>query len=120
MTLTASRVIAEFRGLRWMPLQPRHLDYPNAQFLIIGESRGLDHATKALDSDQKHSRETPLEEMEKLEGEDEIRVKHLKGKRTHQIIVVGRMLTEEQVMILSLLISALVRKNIQKSLLRGR
>jgi hypothetical protein len=70
----------EFRGLRWMPLQPKHLDYPNAQLLIIGESHGLDHATEALDRDQRHGKETPLEEMEKLEGEDEIRVKHLKGK----------------------------------------
>jgi hypothetical protein len=84
LTLTASRIIEEFRGLRWMPLQPKHLDYPNAQLLIIGESRGLDHATEALDMDQRHGKETPLEEMEKLEGEDEIRVKHLKGKRPHQ------------------------------------
>ncbi len=59
----------EFRGLRWMPLQPKHLDYPNAQLLLIGDSHGLDNATEALDR----------EEMEKLEGEDEIRVKHLKG-----------------------------------------
>jgi hypothetical protein len=95
LTLTASRIVEEFRGLRWMPLQPKHLDYPNAQLLIIGESRGLDHATEALDRDQKHGKETPLEEMEKLEGEDEIRVKHLKGKRIHQTIVVDRMLTEE-------------------------
>ena len=69
----------EFRGRRWMPLQPKHLEYPNAQLLIIGESRGLDHATEALDRDQRNGKETPLEEMEKLEGEDEIRVKHLQG-----------------------------------------
>jgi hypothetical protein len=74
------RIMDEFRGRRWMPLQPKHLDYPNAQLLIIGESRGLDHATEALGRDQRHDKETPLEEMEKLEGEDEIRVKHLKGK----------------------------------------
>lgn len=69
----------EFRSLRWMPSHPKHLDYPNAQFLIIGESSGLDKATEALDRDTRHDKETPLEEMEKLEGEDEIRVKHLKG-----------------------------------------
>ena len=120
MIPTALRIMREFRGLRWMPLQPKHLDYPNAQFLIIGESRGLDHATKAMDSDQKHGRETPLEEMEKLEGEDEIRVKHLKGKCIHQTIVVDGTLMEEQVMMLSLLILASARKNIQKSLLHGR
>lgn len=70
----------EFRNRRWMPLEPKHLDYPNAQLLIIGESHRLDRATEALDRDQHHDKETPLEEMEKLEGEDEIRVKHLKGK----------------------------------------
>jgi hypothetical protein len=48
--------------------------------LLIGESYGLDHATEALDWDPKHEKETLLEEMEKLEGKDEIRVKYLKGK----------------------------------------
>lgn len=70
----------EFRGRRWMPLRPKHLDHPNAQLLLIGEPSGLDKATEALDRDQRHDKETPLEEMEKLEGEDEIRVKHLNGK----------------------------------------
>lgn len=72
----------EFRGLRWMPLQPKHIDYTNAQLLIIGESHRLDQATEALDRDQKHGKETPLEEMEKLEDEDQIRVQHLKGKHS--------------------------------------
>lgn len=61
-------------------MQPKHLDYENAQLLIIGESSGIDKATEPLQRDSKHDKETPLEEMEKLEGEDEIRVKHLKGK----------------------------------------
>ena len=70
----------EFRNLRWMPAQPKHLDFPNAQLLIIGESSGLDKATEAMPKDTKKDKETPLEEMEKLEGEDAIRVKDLKGK----------------------------------------
>ena len=69
----------EFRGLRWMPVQPKYLDYANAQLLLIGESSGLNKATEAMPQDEKQDKETPLEEMEKLEGEDEIRVKHLKG-----------------------------------------
>ena len=75
------RILNEFRGLRWMPLQPKHLDYENAQFIVIGEGSGeLDKATEPQEKDEKHDKDTPLEEMEKLEHEDEIRVKHLKGE----------------------------------------
>ena len=62
-----------------MPLQPKLLDYENTQFLLIGESGGIENALVPQDQDQKNNTETPQEEMEKLEGEDEIRVKHLKG-----------------------------------------
>lgn len=75
------RILDEFRSLRWMPLQPKHLDYENAQFIVIGEGSGeLDKATEPQQKDEKHDKDTPLEEMEKLEHEDEIRVKHLKGE----------------------------------------
>ena len=64
-----------------MPLEPSLLDYENTQFLLIGESRGIDNALQAQDGDEKkEDRETPHEEMEKLEHEDEIRVQHLKGR----------------------------------------
>jgi hypothetical protein len=64
-----------------MPSQPRHLDYVNSQFLIIGEGQGSTaKATEPQSQDVKAGKEEPLEELEKLEGEDEIRVKHLKGK----------------------------------------
>ena len=72
----------EFRNLRWMPAQPRHLDYANAQLLIIGESSGIEKATEQLPRDEKNDKDTPLEEMDKLEHEDQIRVKHLKGDDT--------------------------------------
>jgi hypothetical protein len=63
-----------------MPSQPKHLDYPNAQILLIGEGQGdVEKATKPQPDDEKEGKEMPIEEMEKLEGEDEIRVKHLKG-----------------------------------------
>ena len=70
-------LLDEFRGLRWKPLEPKYLDYENAQFLIIGES--FDHATEQRPKDEREGNAAPEEEMEKLEGEDEIRVKHLKG-----------------------------------------
>lgn len=76
----SKEVLDEFRSLRWMPLQPKHLDYVNAQFLIIGEGRGsIEKATRPQSQDEKDGKEKPVEEMEKLEGEDEIRVRHLEG-----------------------------------------
>ena len=75
------RILDEFRSFRWMPLHPKHLDYENAQFIVIGEEVGkLDKATEPQAKDEKHDKDTPLKEMEKLEHEDEIRVKHLKGE----------------------------------------
>ena len=61
-------------------MQPKHLDYPNSQILLIGE--GQDDLGKATDQqagDEKAEKDTPLEEMEKLEEEDERRVEGLKG-----------------------------------------
>ncbi|KAI9874656.1 MAG: hypothetical protein M1830_009423 [Pleopsidium flavum] len=73
-------ILEEFRSLRWMPMQPKLLDYENTQFLVIGEGIGeLGKATEQQAEDEKHDKDTPLEEMEKLEHEDELRVKHLKG-----------------------------------------
>ena len=69
-----------FRGRGWMPLQAGILDYENAQILLIGEQSGeISKAMQPSEKDQKHHKETPLEEMEKLEHEDDIRIQHLKG-----------------------------------------
>ncbi|MCJ1422523.1 hypothetical protein MMC29_000403 [Sticta canariensis] len=73
-------ILDEFRSLRWMPLQPKLLDYVNTQFLVIGHAdNDLEKATKQLPVDEKHDKDTPLEEMQKLEHEDELRVEHLRG-----------------------------------------
>jgi hypothetical protein len=71
----------DFRDLRWMPLKPELLEYPNTQFLIIGEGMGnIDSAMQEMSKDKKDDeKEAPIEEMEKLEDEDQIRVEHLKG-----------------------------------------
>lgn len=68
-----------------MPTQPKHLDYVNTQFLLIGESSGLDKAMQPSEKDQKSDREGPLEEMGKLEGEDEIRTDQLQGMCHEQL-----------------------------------
>lgn len=80
----STEILNEFRSLRWAPLQPKHLNYESCQFLMIGEGeKGLDKATEAQQDDTKNDKAEPKEELEKLEGEDEIRVEHLKGKLNH-------------------------------------
>jgi hypothetical protein len=76
-------VFEEFRGRGWMPAQPKHLDYANAQVLLIGEdfesSNNLEPAAK---DEKDEKKETPQEELEKLEEEDEHRVHNLRGDDT--------------------------------------
>lgn len=63
-----------------MPLQPRFLDYANAQILLIGHhENALEKATDQEQKGEDDSKDKPLEEMEKLEDEDQIRIDHLKG-----------------------------------------
>lgn len=60
----------KFRDLRWMPLEPELLDYENTQFLLIGEGSGYDKAIQEQDDDRENgNKETPAEEMAKLEDE---------------------------------------------------
>lgn len=74
-------ILDEFHGRGWMALQPKLLTYENTQFLLIGHNDdALEKAAKTQDGEEeKPEKETPLEEMETLEHEDEIRVEHLKG-----------------------------------------
>lgn len=75
-----SRMLDEFRGRGWMALQPKHLDYVNTQFILIGhKDNALEKATDQPNQEDGEGKEKPLEELEKLEHEDEIRVEHLKG-----------------------------------------
>lgn len=63
-----------------MPLEPQYLDYENSQILLIGESDGdIEKAVEPSQKDQKHDKDTPMDQMETLEHEDETRVAHLKG-----------------------------------------
>ncbi|KAI1113057.1 hypothetical protein F5Y14DRAFT_419474 [Nemania sp. NC0429] len=71
----------EFRALRWIPSQPHHLDYVHSQVLLIGESSGIEKATRPPeeeDDDGEGSKETPREEMERLEAEDTHRMEALR------------------------------------------
>jgi 6-phosphofructokinase len=58
-----------------MPTEPDHLDFPNAQILLIGESSGVDKAVEPQEKDKKE----PEDVLEELEEEDLERMKHLGG-----------------------------------------
>lgn len=60
-----------------MSTQPKHLDYVNTQFLLVGESSGVDKALEPQKADEKESKQEPAEELEKLEEEDLQRLKDL-------------------------------------------
>jgi hypothetical protein len=71
-----------------MPLQPKLLDYVNTQILIIGhKDDAVEKATVQQSEDEKKDKDTPMEEMEKLEHEDELRVEHLKGKQVTFLVL---------------------------------
>ncbi|KAH6628138.1 hypothetical protein F5144DRAFT_613863 [Chaetomium tenue] len=69
-------LLEEFRSLRWVPTQPKHLDYENAQFLLVGEPSGTEKALALQEEDEKEGKMEPAEEMEELEEED---VKRMEG-----------------------------------------
>ncbi|RFU78996.1 hypothetical protein TARUN_3227 [Trichoderma arundinaceum] len=79
------KIHEEFRELRWIPSKPHHLDYNNAQLLLIGESSGIKKALALQEDDEKAHKEEPLEVMEDLEEEDLKRMRHLPGDHSASI-----------------------------------
>ncbi|KAK5995483.1 hypothetical protein PT974_03891 [Cladobotryum mycophilum] len=73
------KVLDTFRDLRWIPSQPEHLNYANAQLLMIGESSGIKKAVEPQKEDKKEGKEEPIETLEKLEEEDLERMRDLPG-----------------------------------------
>lgn len=70
----------EFGNLRWIPLKPEFIDYPNAQFLMIGSAHGdLGRAASTESEKKKPQEEKPGEEVEQMELENQSRVDALKG-----------------------------------------
>ena len=63
-----------------MPLQPKFLDHANAQMLLIGhQGNALEKAADKEVTGQDQGKDKPIEEIEKLEDEDQIRIEHLRG-----------------------------------------
>ncbi|KAJ5766930.1 uncharacterized protein N7511_004546 [Penicillium nucicola] len=75
-------VLDKFGDLRWVPLQPEFLDYPNAQFLMIGEAQNSLGKAATSQGEKLPHEEEPGEELEKLEGENEERISALQGDAT--------------------------------------
>jgi hypothetical protein len=69
----------ELRDLRWAPLQPKFLDFPSAQFLLIGEAQE-DLGKSAAAEPEEPGKVTAGEEVENLEHENEVRAYPLRGK----------------------------------------
>ncbi|RDW86749.1 uncharacterized protein DSM5745_03391 [Aspergillus mulundensis] len=73
-------ILEKFRDLRWIPAEPELLDYPNAQFLMIGSAVGdLGKAATADEGDKRPEEEQPEEELIKMEDENEERIETLGG-----------------------------------------
>ncbi|BCR87840.1 uncharacterized protein ACHE_40404A [Aspergillus chevalieri] len=73
----------KFADYRWVPLEPVFINYPNAQFLMIGEAQDeLGKAAIAEPGGKKENQEQPGEELEKLEHENEERIEALQGDAT--------------------------------------
>ena len=73
-------IIDDFGTRSWMPARPEHLDYANAQVLLIGED--LDGSAALEQGEQQKgdgADNTTGEEIYKLEDEDEKRIEHLHG-----------------------------------------
>lgn len=70
----------KFHDLRWVPTEPEFIDYPNAQFLMIGEAHDqLGKAATAEADGKEPNQEQPGEELEKLEHGNEERIEALEG-----------------------------------------
>ncbi|KUI56129.1 hypothetical protein VP1G_03548 [Cytospora mali] len=73
----SKEILDEFRSLRWMGTLPKHL-VPNSQFLLVGESSGIQKAMQPDEKDENdENKEQSIEEMEELEHEDTQRMEHL-------------------------------------------
>lgn len=83
-------VMEKFADLRWVPAEPELLDYPNAQFLMIGEAQ--DNLGKGGISEaggKEPNQEQPGEVLEKFEDENLGRIESLKGESSKPLQVIA-------------------------------
>lgn len=63
-----------------MPLEPEFLDYPNSQFLMIGEAQNSLGKAATSQGEKSPREEEPGQELERLEDENEHRISALSGR----------------------------------------
>jgi hypothetical protein len=83
------RILDGFRSLRWAPLQSKMLDYQNMQMLLIGAHADDNDLTGIEPHKNEEGKDGPLQELGRLEGEDEIRVSALKGTLTFLAVLLN-------------------------------
>ncbi|KAJ5639393.1 uncharacterized protein N7484_007255, partial [Penicillium longicatenatum] len=72
----------KFGDLRWVPLQPEFIDYPNAQILMIGAAMNNWGKAATAEGTKQPDEPEPGQELERLAEENEHRVEHLQGNET--------------------------------------
>ena len=73
-------MLQKFGKYRWIPTEPDFIDYPNAQFLMIGEGQDtLGKAATAGAEAKEPGEEEPGEELENLEEGNLERIEALGG-----------------------------------------
>lgn len=70
----------KFGDLRWVPLQPEFIEYPNAQILMIGGATNSWGKAATAEGVKQPDEPEPGQELERLAEENEHRVEHLEGK----------------------------------------
>lgn len=65
-----------FGHYRWVPLRPELIDYPNAQFLLIGRSSQIPVTQEGVEQEEMESSQHQLDD---LMHENEMREKQFRG-----------------------------------------
>ncbi|KAJ5909755.1 hypothetical protein N7504_004398 [Penicillium tannophilum] len=72
----------KFGDLRWVPLQPEFIEYPNAQILMIGGATNSWGKAATAEGVKQPDEQEPGQELERLAEENEHRVENLEGNDT--------------------------------------
>lgn len=80
LTVFCNSVLEKFKDYRWIPTEPEFLDYPNAQFLMIGSAQSQLGRAGGAHVDDTGVKKDPADELGQLEEENEERVESLSGR----------------------------------------
>ncbi|KAJ5918076.1 hypothetical protein N7454_010451 [Penicillium verhagenii] len=75
-------LLEKFGDLRWVPLEPEFINYPNAQILMIGGEMDRWGKAATAEGHKQAGEPEPGQEIEKLAEENEHRIEHLRGNET--------------------------------------